>query len=497
MADAASPSEELLSQRLARALPVSFFRPLARPSAPIYVDCADRLVLSADEGGQVTYGDCQTLIRETLAEHPQAQLGDDEGAQFGDLRQRAGQFYNKLVEAGWLQERRVSLDERWVLVTPHLRILLRSLREMATADPADLRDFAATLRSICQTLAGEDALDPVRLGPEEFRQTVRELLDRVERAIDQMHGVETLILRHVEEQRTSESPAETLRRFLVEFQAGEHMVCYDALREGGLGPRLLRARSIVQDALANSFAKQRLAEGISAHRGLAPTEAYIAAESMLGALDRGLASIPVRQRLIDGRIADFCRLSKQRYDYQTEMRGRRAEQVKAFLDAVDRHHAGQAFSELADQPGLPLLSVEVALRFGTDSLYRPRRSRPPVNLEVPKATDSRATEAAQELIRARNLYAITPQRAGRLVERLLPTKGTVISTDTLRLATEDELLDLLAVLAFDRATTSAGHRPVRWRIGTDRERLGLTPSAIPRDRVSGRTIERLRIERLA
>jgi hypothetical protein len=478
-------------------VPSGFFRPLARPSAPVYIDCADRLSLSADEGGQVSHEDCQTLIREVLAAHPQAQLEDDEGASLVDVRQRAGQFHNKLIEAGWLQERRVSLDERWVLITPQLRLLLRTLREMAANSPADLRDFAATLRSICQTLAEESALDPARLGPEEFRQTVKELLDRVERAIDQMHAVETLILRHEEQQRTSDSPAETLRRFLVEFHSGEHMVCYDALQQGGLLPRLLKARRAVQEALANPHAKQRLAEGLTAHRGLPPTEAYITAESMLGTLDRGLASIPAKQRIIDGRMADFCRLSRQRYDYQTEMRGRRAEQVKAFLAAVDSQHAGQTFAELADQPGLPLLAVEVELRFGTDALYRPRRSRPVVDLGLAPASEPGDTVDAQEQIRMRNLYAITPQRAGRLVEKLLPKPGTSISTADLQLATEDELLDLLAALAFDRANGTVPQRPIRWRIDSDRAEHGLNPAAIQTDRVAGRRVERLRIERLA
>ena len=36
----------LLSERIAAALPSDFFRPLARPSAPIYIDCADRLAQS-------------------------------------------------------------------------------------------------------------------------------------------------------------------------------------------------------------------------------------------------------------------------------------------------------------------------------------------------------------------------------------------------------------------------------------------------------------------
>ena len=384
-----------------------------------------------------------------------------------------------------------------MLVTPNLRRLLRVLREMAAQDAADLRDFAATLRSICQTLEGDRALDPGRLGPEEFRQTVKELLDRVGRAVDQMHAVEILILRHEEEQRTSETPAETLRRFLIEFHEGEHMVCYDALQQGGLLPRLLKARSVVQDALANALAKHRLAEGLAAHHGLSTTEAYIEAEALLGALERGLGSIPAKQRIIDGRMADFSRLSAQRYRYQTEMRGVRAETVKRFLAAVDRANAGRSFAELAGEPGLPLLSPEVAIRFGAEALYRPRRTRAAVALGVAPPTDPADVRDAQELIRMRNLYAMTPQRAGRWVEKVLPGKGSVVSTEELRLATEDELLDFLAVLAFDRATGSVPHRPVRWRIVSERTERGLEPETIPADRVAGRRMERLRIERIA
>src|SRR5262249_28617654 len=159
----------------------------------------------------------------------------------------------------------------------------------------------ATLRSICQTLLAEGSLDPARLTPEEFRQTVKELLDRVERAGDQMHSVETLILRHEDRQRASANASETLTRLLVEFHAGEHMVCYDALQEGGLIPRLRQARAVVQDALANPFAKQRLADGLAKHQGIDPTDAYIEAERVLRKLEIGLTSIPTKQGLIDGR----------------------------------------------------------------------------------------------------------------------------------------------------------------------------------------------------
>ena len=76
-----------------------FFRPLSRRAAAVYVDCADRLVEAADEGGQVPHHEARVLIREVLARHPDVQLDEDEGGAFRDLNQRAGQFFNKLLEA--------------------------------------------------------------------------------------------------------------------------------------------------------------------------------------------------------------------------------------------------------------------------------------------------------------------------------------------------------------------------------------------------------------
>jgi hypothetical protein len=413
------------------------------------------------------------------------------------LRQRAGQLYNKLLEAGWIQERHISLDERWVLLTPHLRRLLRMLRDLAADEISDLKDFAATLRSICATLLAEGALDPAEMSGEEYRQATKELLDRVERATEQMHAVETIILRQEQRQRTSESPSETLNRFLVEFHAGEHMVCYDALQKGGLAPRLQLARAVVQDAIANPFAKQRLAEGLMAHRGWPQTDAYIEAERILTALDRGLAAIPAKQRIIDGRMADFSRLSAQRYRYQTEFRGRRPEQVKSYMQSIDELHLGESFADLANEPGMPLLGVEVSLRFGVDALYRPRRARPAVDLSVAELPDNMDALDTQDLIRQRNLYAITPQRAGRFVEKHLPGKGTRLSTAEMQLHTEDDLLDFLAVLAFERSLSSTPHKPVRWRIITEREACGMAPEKISIDRLGGRCIERITIERIA
>jgi hypothetical protein len=432
-----------------------------------------------------------------MMRHPNALLDDDEGGAFRDLTQRAGQFFNKLLEAHWLEPRRVSLDQHFVLITPALRRLIRMLRELAEDRPAELKDFAVTLRSLCGDLLREDSLNPTKLGPEEMRQTVKDMLDRAGRAEEQMHMVETLIIRQEEAQRESASAQETLQRFLVEFHAGEHMVCYDALQEAGLLPRLGQARSTVQDAAYDQFAKQRLAEGIARHLGLDPTAAFTEAERWLLKLERHLALIPVKQRLIDGRMADFARLSDARHRYQTEMRGRRPEQVKAFLDEASRIHSGKSFAALAADNGMPLLSPTVSVWFGTDSLSPARKQRAPVSLDIASPPDEADAEAAMDEIRRRNLNILTPQRAVRFIEQHLGEKGARISTETLRVAASDDILDLLAVLAFDRGSSPETRRSVRWRVHPVRADLGPEPEKIPRDREGDHLVERFEIERIA
>ncbi len=489
-----------LGQRLAPLLGAGFFRPLSRPTAAVYVDCAERLVEAADEGGQVPFDEARLLIREVLTRHPEIQLEEDEGGQFRDLNQRAGQFFNQLLQVHWLEPRRTSLDEHHVLIAPPLRRLLRLLQELAENRPAELKDFAATLRSLCRDLLTEGTLDPNRQGPEEMRQTVKDLLDRAGRADDQMHAVESLILQHDSAQRISTSASETLERFLVGFHAGEHMVCYDALQEAGLLLRLAQARSVAQEALHDSFTKQRLAEGLAAHLRLdstESTEAYREAERWLIRLEKHLAAIPTKQRLIDGRMADFSRLSAARYRYQTEMRGRRPEQVKAYLDQAAALHTGKSFADLANEAGMPLLCPVVDVFFGRDSLSRPRSARLPVDLSLAETRRDSDPEAAKEEIRRRNLNVLTPQRAARFVERHLPAQGTRVSTEHLRVVREDDLLDLLAVLSFDRGPSPSGaRREIRWRIHPVRADWGTEPERIPRDPEADRVMERFTLERI-
>lgn len=489
----------LLSENLRDQLAAGFFRPLARPSWPIYVDAADRLLESADDGGQISREEGLALIRDVVMAHPELALEADEGAGYSDARQKAQQLFNRMLESGWLHQRVMALGDYQVLVTPALRWTVRLLRELARNDPAELQDFAATLRSLCRDLLEPPALNPESLEPEAMRQVVRDLLDRATHAGDQMHAVEALILRAENAQRGSGSAAETLERFLIDFHAGDHMVCYDALQEGGLVPRLQAARRVVQEAGASALAKDRLAGGLIGKGGGSEELAYAEAEGLLKSLERAVAAIPSKQRIIDGRMADFSRLSAQRYRYQTEMRGRRPEQVKAYMDGAARAHAGRRFADLEREEGLPLLCVHVAVRFGVGSLAPGRKARMSVRLDLDKPTEGgeESSLEAQEAIRRHNLHRIAPQRALRFLENRVTAADGRLSTEDVGDVPEDDWLDLLAVLAFDRAQAPGTRRAVRWKIHSARRDGGLTPSAIPVDRVAGNEVERVIIERLS
>jgi hypothetical protein len=146
---------------------------------------------------------------------------------------------------------------------------------------------------------------------------------------------------------------------------------------------------------------------------------------------------------------------------------------------------------------MTLLSSSTEIFFGLDSLSTPRRARPPVDLSFEADRAERDPEAAREEIRRRNLYVLTPQRAARFVERHLPAIGARISTEHLRILRDDELLDLLAVLSFDRGPSAASGKHVRWRIHPVRADFGTEPEHIPHDVEADRKTERFALERLA
>jgi len=489
-----SPS---LSEKLLSSVTRDFFRPLTRPSAAIYVDCADRLADIAGDSGRLPHSEAVALICEVLQSHPDVVLDEDEGAALRDSRQRAGQLFNRLCDAAWLEDQQLGLHERWALISPGLRPMLRLLRELAEDEIAELKTFADTVRGVCETLERPGILDARLHDADALRATVTDVNSRLESAVIQLHGVEKLISLFDNRQRLSDSPAETLRLLYAEFGAGQHMVCYDALRRSGLLPRLQALRSMVADRRDDPLMKARLAEGLASHYHWDENEAYHRAEKSLRLLEQRLAAIRLVADAIDARMAAFNQLSQQRYRYQTELRGRRPEIVKAYCDAINQHHSETRLASLrgADPDFQPLVP-EVKFFYGFESLARVRRVKSPADLTF-GGEASGNTESAEETLaalRERQRLALTPQRAARLVARLLPQSSTSLSTENFTAADTDEMLDLLAIAAYDRAVTATGQR-ISWSVDGSGKTAGLEPETIPTDSHADWQVERFTIHR--
>ena len=485
-----------LSQRLARSVSTDFFRPLARPSAPVYVDCADRLIEEAGESGRLTHRETTEIIREVISRHPLSLLDEDEGAALRDSRQRAGQFFNRLIAAGWLEDQTLGLHERWAVITPGLRPLLRMLRDLAEDRIAELKTFADTLRGLCQTLEEKNILDPQVRSPDELRSTINDLSQRLERAIEQLHAVEKIVTGFEQRQRHTATAADTLSLLYEEFGQGQHMVCYDALRRGGLLTRIEHARNVVSRRHEDPLMRERLATGLREHYGYDSEDSLDHATMILQRLERDLGGLKRRAEAIDLRMAAFNRLSQQRYRYQTELRGRRPEIIKAYCDAINTAHAGGRFSELGAKPAdFAPRCVETRFFFGTESLYKPRRTKAPVDLTFGQSGAVKQSE--DDVLAAwkeRQRLALTPQRAARLVAKLIPNKKGTTSTEDIHLETTDDLLDLLAVVAYEHAPALAGKR-VRWTVDGLRRRNGLEPHILEHDTHAGHRIERFSVKR--
>lgn len=488
--------ENSLSKQFGSAVSADFFRPLTRPSGPIYVECARRLEEAAGLAGRLPLTDAQEIVREVLRSNPLARLEEDEGASLRDVRQRAGVFLNKLLAAGWVEDQTLGLQDRRIIITPSLRLLMGMLRALVQDEVAELQTFADTLRGVCETLERAEVLDPLQENADGLRSTVQDLNQRLDLAVSQLYSVEKLIARFEARQRQSESPADTLRVFYTEFSQGQHMVCYDVLSKGGLISRLRAARARVADGREDPLVRQRLTEGLAAHYSCGESDAAQRADEALRRLERGLGGLGEIARAIDERMAAFNRLSQQRYRYQTEIRGRRPELVKAYCDAVNAAQADARFRVFANTPpDFQVLCPEVRFFFGTEMLWKMHKRRTPADLTFSAGRSTPEDEAAAlAALRERQRLALTPLRAARLVSRVLPKKGTVTGTETFTVSNTDELLDLLATVAYDHAQDENG-RTIRWKIEGERRQTGLTPENLPRDQQLDWLMDRFAINR--
>jgi hypothetical protein len=465
----------------------------------VYVDCANRLELAAGEAARLEHSEARALVMEVVSSHPELAWSEENVA--ADIRVRAGKVFNHLVEAHWLEDRPESLHERWVVISPALRPLLHMLRELATDSIRELRTFADTLEGVCRTLETENVLNAQKQSAEGLRATISDLNNRLAHAITQLHSVEKLVHSFEQRQMQSRTGAETLQLFYGDFYEGHHMVCHEVLHRRGLLARLHSARDVVREAAENSVVKERLAEGFRSDGTVDDEEEdWWLAEEALSRLLKALTGIRLRADAVDARIASFHQLSRQRFFYQSQMRGRRPEMARRLCEDINQHFVGQRFADLdtsdfekVTKPWRGLLSTEVELFHGGASLRSPRRSRQPVSLDLSDAKLAPPDEAEDKRLKELMRVALTPARAARLVQNMLPNASDAASTDVINIDTEEMLLDLMAAASFNHALFTDG--VLRWNITLDHKPDDVERGNVSRDELAGWQVERFTLTR--
>ncbi len=481
-----------LSARLGQVLRRAFFNPLARPErVPFFVDCIDRLEReSVERAGELSRAETLQLISETLAEHGTIDWSDDADTALADARARAMAVFNRLLGAGWLDDRDLGIDDRRVVVEPTVRWLLDALRKMSATEQGELHSFADTLRAICDDLAEPARFDSrVRPG-EEMVASLSDLARRSETATNQLNHVYLILRRFIERQGEAASGAENLRLVFDEFAGGQHQVCHDELFARGLYRRLGDARQSVEDLRWNYSLKTHLATALASREDCDDAAAMERVEGLMHGLEAVLGGISAMAREVDGRVAHFHQVSYERYSYLNDRSGRFAEVVKSVFEAIDARAEGHSLHTLPDL-GLPALRVPTAdVYHGSESLLPPSQRRSAVRMKGGlRAIHADDTEALERLRRRYN-ESLSSLRAARFIRRHLATAGARVATNEFHTSTEDDLLDLLATLIHSR------YGLLRWRILPDGRAERWHPERTPVDEHGELRFARFCIERL-
>lgn len=445
---------KLLSEQVAHLLP-AFFRPLARRSAAFYVDCLERLdFASAPKGGELDRQEVAQIVAETLTDHPNVQWEDDEN-QSQDARTAASFLLRQMEEAGWIRKRDISIRDRRILIDPSALKLLHLLRSMSSVEQ-DPRAFTDTLRGIYQ-LINTGAFDASNT-PDKICSSLYDLIDRSKTAFLQLTSVEGKVKQYMDMQRAAATAKENLDIVFTKFAEGDHQTCYDALYRTGALADLTEARSRINGVLNDNSVKSLIAEGIAQRESVSMEVAMDRTEVLLEELHSRLSLIRDNADLIDKRISEFNDLSNQRYRYLTENGGQWANIVRTAFEHLNTELREMRFSDLGDND-LPALRIpNVRLYFGTSALRCPRKLHQTGEYAELEQRNLKAEHFDWRSLQLIALRSITPERARKLIEKLLPAPGAEITTDHFRSVNEDDFLDLVSVLVHSSA------RRVRWKV---------------------------------
>ena len=398
------------------------FRPLAAPSrsfnAALLLHLHGRVFGDAAE--PLRKADLIVAIGEFSAGWSQAEIADDETAP-ADPIERRSYVYRRLVEAGWLVERR----ERYVPVVdfdPEARILIE---ELARIERGETRSYGGAVLEVL------GALESAIANPADRSEALRNAAKAARTFLAHLRGLAGG-LRKVEERILREQNVGAALRLYFEEFVERHLVSDYRTLHTRFNPFRFRSRIVREagGALRDPLTLRALAEG---HLREGRAGDLPAAERMVRAdlveilaifegLDPHLDAVAAVVARLERRIAATLR-------YREPRDSARIERAAAALRAAGAAPDG-AFPDMP-APAVSLLRPPI----GPPQLTNPRMPRRAIESEpLPEIETDPAIEAfvlAKDAFRRRT--TVTPERiAGFLDARLAPgrtLRGSDIAID--------------------------------------------------------------------
>ena len=392
-------------------LPDDLFRPLASPSrafnAALLLHLHARVF--ADAAEPLRKGEVLAAIGDFAAGWAQSAIADDETTPVDPVERRSA-VYRRLLDAGWLVERRA----RYVPVVdfdPEARLLIE---ELARLERGETRSYGG---AVLEVLSG---LESATANPADRSEALANAAKAARAFLGHLRGLAGS-LRKVEERILREADLrEAFRLYFDEF-VERHLVSDYRTLHTRFNPFRFRS-GIVREAgraLRDPLTVRALAEA-TVREGRAPDQA--AAEARVRAdlteivavfegLDRHLDAVAEIVARLERRITAALRSLDHRDSD-------RIERTAAALRAVGA--AGE------EEPGAPSSGVSL-LRppVGPPHLYAPRERRRPIATEI--LPEIRLDPAIEAFVAAKDAFrqrtAVTPERMIAFVEGRLGRDG--------------------------------------------------------------------------
>ena len=461
-----------------------FFGILTGPNARIYLDVMEALDRETPHyGSGFERAEALAIIDSVLARGTpfHAEGEDDLPADPTESAHPSTLILRRLIAAGWLEEEKRADYQRLIDLEPVAQAMIEAFRSVLSRSIAA---FTGKLRLVCDMLGqlGNPAYR-MELTWEQFNAA---LVD-TRAGLRELRLIRRKIEKYAQRQLTVATLSEALDLIYKEFSQLITQRCYRELIHARLPERLRDAIAGLTELERDPAALNRLCEQyLRIHPEAAEEDAMRAIRKVLETLPMMLGEVEPTADRVDISTSEFARRSRARIRYIQDVGSARRQQIKTIFDYVRDHCSEERLSDI--QLELPPLRIGDVGLVGIASLARTRRMSEPGERQ-PVITPLSEADREQSLLEMeRNLRnALRLDRANKFIDRLRLQPGDRLSSASLKVHTEDDLLDVISTLVF---ASSGG---ANYRLETLRQRNPAAP--VVADTKAGFHIERFELEK--